>query len=217
MQGSLKRNLDVFQKLCGDDALRNVVLCTTKWSDVEEEDGEGRTEELVHGYWKEMIEHKSTVHALKNCCQSAWNVVDLIIESNREKMRALQIQKELVDDHKLIPDTEAGRELRYNLKNLIKTLEADKSLNPSRRNELNDLIAVVRDQIKAMRVPFSVRVLNFLDIANDKMLYIFSAENLIWIFRQLLYSLGYEQWTPQDNDSIILCVINFNDSHGGVF
>ena len=113
-------------------------------------------------------------------------MVDLIIESNREKMRALQIQKELVDDHKLIPDTEAGRELRYNLKNLIKTLEADKSLNPSRRNELNDLIAVVRDQIKAMRVPFSVRVLNFLDIANDKMLYIFSAENLISIFRQLM-------------------------------
>ena len=83
-----------------------MVLCTTKWSDVKEEDGERHTKELVDVYWKEIIEHRSTVHALKNSCPSAWKVLDLIIESNREKMRALQIQKELVDDRKLIPDTE---------------------------------------------------------------------------------------------------------------
>ena len=84
--------------------------------------------------------------------------------------------------------------------------------------EVNDLpIAVVRHQIKAMRIPFSVHVLNFFDIANNKVLCIFSAENRISIFRQLLYSLGQEQWTPQDNDFIILCATNFNDSHGRVF
>ena len=204
MQGSFKRNLDVFRKLCGDGALRHVVLCTTKWSEVDAEVGKQRTEQLKGDFWKEMIEHRSTVLALYSE-NSAWEVVNLIIESNREKMTALQIQKELVDDRKLIPDTEAGRELRSSLKNLITTLEADKSLNPSRRNEFNDLIAVVREQIKAMRVPFSVRVLNFLDIANDKMLYIFSAENLISIFRQLL---GQEQWTlPEDVGHLILCAL----------
>lgn len=224
MQGSLKRNLDVFRKLCGDGALRHVVLCTTKWSQVEEEVGERRTEHLKGVFWKEMIEHGSTVLALndqnvglpadlamspENSCRfvSAWRVVNLIIESNREKMTALQIQKELVDDRKPIPDTEAGRELRFSLKTLIKILEetkADESLNASRRDEINALIGVVRDQIKAMRIPFSLRVLNFFNIASDKMLYIFSAENLILIFRQLLCSLGQEQWTPQDNDFIIL-------------
>jgi hypothetical protein len=194
-----------------------VVLCTTKWSDVKKEDGERRTKQLEKVYWKEMIEHGSTVLALEDSCQSAWMVVDLIIESNYEKIGALQIQKELVDDRKLIPDTEAGRELRSGLKNLIKTLEetkVDKGPSSSRRNEVNALIAVVRDQIKAMRVPFSLRILNFLDIANDKMLYIFSAENLIAMFRQLLYSLGQKQWThtrfgEADFDHFILCALHF--------
>ena len=92
MQGSFKRNLDVFRKLCGDGALRHVVLCTTKWSEVDAEVGKKRTEQLKRDFWKEMIEHRSTVLALDSE-NSAWEVVNLIIESNREKMTALQHQE----------------------------------------------------------------------------------------------------------------------------
>ena len=41
--GSTRKNLDVFQKLCGKD---RVVLCTTKWSDIQQEEGERQTERL---------------------------------------------------------------------------------------------------------------------------------------------------------------------------
>ena len=43
MLGPISKSLDVFQKLCGTDALKRVVLCTTKWSDTYQEDGEKRT------------------------------------------------------------------------------------------------------------------------------------------------------------------------------
>jgi hypothetical protein len=36
MQGSAKSNILLFRKLCGDNALQNVVLATTMWDITEE-------------------------------------------------------------------------------------------------------------------------------------------------------------------------------------
>ena len=46
MLGSTRKNLDVFQKLCGEEPLKRVVLCATKWSDIQQEEGERQTERL---------------------------------------------------------------------------------------------------------------------------------------------------------------------------
>jgi len=42
MQGSAKKNLLMFKKLCGEDALRNVILVTSMWDRVSMEDGNKR-------------------------------------------------------------------------------------------------------------------------------------------------------------------------------
>ena len=42
MNGSTRRNLDMFYQLCGDKALARVVLGTTNWEKVEEDVGENR-------------------------------------------------------------------------------------------------------------------------------------------------------------------------------
>ena len=168
MLGSTLKNLDVFQKLCGEDVLRRVVICTTKWSDVYEEEGKRRIEQLQEIYWKEM---GSAVCKFEESQKSAWDVIKPIIEENQiDKMGPLQIQEELVKEMKLIPDTKAGRQLRYSLDHLLKILKQASSKDPSRRKELDAQIAAIRDQIKAMRVPVTQRILRLLDLRVDKIL-----------------------------------------------
>ena len=166
MLESISKSLDVFQKMCGKDALKRVILCTTKWSDIYQEDGEKRIEQLKEMRWKEMIKAGSTVRKFEDSQKSAWDVIALIIEEDRiGKMDALQIQEELVEAKKVIPDTDAGRQLGYSLDQLLKSLKEAYKKNPSRREELDAQIAATRAKIRATRAPFNVtqRISKLLD------------------------------------------------------
>ena len=55
------KNPDMFMKLFGEDAFANVVLGTTKWTAIRQEIGQQREQELCDSFWKDMIEHGSTV------------------------------------------------------------------------------------------------------------------------------------------------------------
>jgi len=180
MLESTLKTLDVFRKLCGKGALKRVVLCTTKWSDIyQEEEGERRTKQLKEIYWKEMIEGGSTVHRFEDSQKAAWDVIAPIIEEDRiGKMDALQIQEELVEAKKLIPETEAGRQLRYSLDQLLKILKQASSKDPSRRKELDARIAATQDQIRAMRGPVTQRISKLLDLVVDKVLDIFMSTDV---------------------------------------
>lgn len=47
MQGSAKKNLLMFKKLCGEDALKKVVLATTMWDKVPQRQAEEREKQLI--------------------------------------------------------------------------------------------------------------------------------------------------------------------------
>ncbi|EDR05892.1 uncharacterized protein LACBIDRAFT_302516 [Laccaria bicolor S238N-H82] len=85
MKGTALRNLEVFKKLCGDRALRSVVLGTTKWTELPvastsvEDVGEQRLKELCGKYWLEMIERGSIVRKFEDTQQSAWDMVDSVL------------------------------------------------------------------------------------------------------------------------------------------
>jgi predicted GTPase len=55
MQGAAMRNLFMFKKLCGRNALKNVILATTMWDYDQPPKGEEREEELksTHEFWGE--------------------------------------------------------------------------------------------------------------------------------------------------------------------
>jgi hypothetical protein len=63
MQGSAKRNLYMFKKLCGDSALKNVILGTTMWDKVSETEGIARERELTStpDFWGWMMDQGSRV------------------------------------------------------------------------------------------------------------------------------------------------------------
>lgn len=80
MQGSALRNLRIFRKLCGDEGLKNVVLATTFWDEVDPSVASRREKELIedNNYWGKMIMHGSQVKRLGLDRKSALHVLSTV-------------------------------------------------------------------------------------------------------------------------------------------
>lgn len=124
MTGSALRNLMMFQKLCGNESLKNVVLVTTFWDAVLLEEGKMREKELVSNlrFWKPMVERGSKVHRYYPNKSKA---VDIVKEVLRNQTTILDIQKELVDQHRVLKDTSAGQALSEEYSQQLRILETE--------------------------------------------------------------------------------------------
>ncbi|KAH7925409.1 hypothetical protein BV22DRAFT_1129071 [Leucogyrophana mollusca] len=109
MFGTSRKSLTMFRRLCGDDALKNVIIATTKWSEVDEDVGVDREKELARNFWQEVIDHGSRMAQFRDTRDSAWDIVDLVAPV---RSLPLQIQTEVVDLGKPIPETDAAHALR---------------------------------------------------------------------------------------------------------
>ena len=101
----------MFQELCGRDNFQNVVLVTTMWNEVSQDEGQRREEELYNKFWHWMIGLGSTTHRFDLTEESAWDIINCISVSPPDERRPLQIQREMVDEHKPIHMTSAGKTL----------------------------------------------------------------------------------------------------------
>ena len=80
MIGASRLNLDMFRKLCGDDALKNIIIRTTKWGDVDRDTGLRRTSHLAETFWKEMADYGTTITEVLATAESAWGVINIMIQ-----------------------------------------------------------------------------------------------------------------------------------------
>ncbi|KAF4582668.1 hypothetical protein EYR40_002591 [Pleurotus pulmonarius] len=176
MAGTPLKNLHMFEKLCGKTALKNIILTTTMWDEVEGKTGEQREEELKKHYWKSMISQGSTAMRFENTEQSAWNIIDAIVNSHNERY-AVELQEELVDMKQGLPETKAGQELYGKLQALVSrqhdTLQKirasmkrhdDETILSALREEYEDLRkqgeVTVRD-MEALKIPIGKRLRRF--------------------------------------------------------
>ena len=74
MNGSTRRNLDMFYQLCGDKALARVVLGTTNWGEVEEDVGEKREKLFAETFWSTMTSSGSNSLRFDKTERSAWTL-----------------------------------------------------------------------------------------------------------------------------------------------
>ena len=124
MKGTTRRNLDTFHRLCGDKALSKVVLGTTKWGEVDEGIGEMREQELADTFWSPMTAAGSKMLRFDRTERSARAFLKTILdqlefgEIGKTNDNVLQIQNEIVDLDRKIPETTAGTEMRYTLEQL---------------------------------------------------------------------------------------------------
>ena len=167
--GSVRKNLAMFRKLCGDEALKNVVLGTTKWDDVRLELGQQREIQLRDNFWKEMIQHGSVIMQVHD--DSAWNVVNHILEN--ETIDSVLIQNELMKLRMIIPQTSAGQELRFTLQELLEMqiqrmhqLEMEEKDEWHERKVAQNLagIRATVNQISELEVPINFRIKRWLNL-----------------------------------------------------
>ncbi|PSS36825.1 hypothetical protein PHLCEN_2v1369 [Hermanssonia centrifuga] len=110
MGGISKRNFGMFRSLCGEKTLQNVVIVTNMWGEVSEERGVARENELANdnALFKPVLEKGAQMVRHYNTHQSGQEILRRLVDNNP---LPLQIQHEIVDEHKQVQQTVAGAEL----------------------------------------------------------------------------------------------------------
>jgi hypothetical protein len=133
--GTPLKNLRMFEKLCGKHALGNIILTTTMWDKIDETTGQEREKELKGQYWKSMIRLGSTTIRYRNTKDSAWEILDKVLQSGHNR-HAVLLQNEMVDMERQLNETDAGRTLYTALESLVKR----------RQETLDEIQAVSKEQ-----------------------------------------------------------------------
>ena len=117
------KNLDMFQRLCGEESFKNVLLVTTKW-DQSREFARNHEKELIDKFWAVMIKlgsshPKRLGNVVDRSSDIADPVTDIIGPILNFQPTFLQIQRELGNGKHLI-DTKAGQYVDKDLNVAIK-------------------------------------------------------------------------------------------------
>lgn len=121
MSGSSLRNLKMFQELCGQDPLQNVILATTGWTEAKMAGTLAKAEEhelslSTNGqFWKGVLDNGARLDRFMDSRESA---LAMIMKLARHETIPLKIQREMVDQNKLLIDTSAGNAVNEELKRL---------------------------------------------------------------------------------------------------
>jgi hypothetical protein len=175
MLGTTRKNFDMFRKICGDEAAASVILGTTKWAEVRQGVGERREQQLIEAYWRDMIAQGSRVRRHGGTSESAWDIVYCILDT-LGRSEALQIQHELVNLHKIIPETGAGKTLRHTLQQLLEMQKkmaeelaaqaggGDDAQIQAKLEEHRNQMRTTLKQINGLKIPISRRVMKILGL-----------------------------------------------------
>jgi len=119
MEGSSVKNLRMFRELCGEKNFSNVILCTTMWDKVGEEEGREREEELksTRTFWGSLISRGAqVVQHQGDLTASTRKIAESLIPKGTI---VLQLQQEL-DRNGNLSDTSAGRVLTGEIEDMKK-------------------------------------------------------------------------------------------------
>ena len=173
MAGTPLKNLNMFANLCGDDAVRNVILTTTMWSRVQADVGFRREKELRGKYWKTMLDLGSGTHRFLDTYESAWSIINVFLKKDQND--TLLLQEEMVDLEMRLSETHAGKTLYSELqklladqKDIVRSLQEDAEhqqneyLAREMREEyerIQDQLRITFDQIQEIKIPLGRRIL----------------------------------------------------------
>jgi len=148
MGNSPLRLLGTFKNICGEDAFQNIILVTTMWDEVAPGEGNVREQELRSRYWKHMLALGARMERFSNTKESAEHIVS---KFGSETRRPLLIQREVVDERKLLSETIAGQPFFSSpvgianfLQNAVKALQ--RKLRRAKRAERPALKEDIRQQ-----------------------------------------------------------------------
>jgi hypothetical protein len=138
MTASALKNLRIFATLCGQKAMPNVIIVTTKWSKIAIEEGARRMKELETHFWKDMIVDGCGTARFEDTYESAWNIIGSLGDKHPVHV---QLAHEIVDSKLLLNETHAGIAIDEDPKEWVKSRqETDRRLREPARNQVNELV-----------------------------------------------------------------------------
>ena len=153
----------------------NVVIATTMWDRVSEEEGNEREDELRRDFWGEMVAHGCRTERFENSHDSAWHIIRSLSVPHSAQVL---LPTEIVDDKLRINETAAGVTLNKELEKLIKAQknasrmleQQDKKQDDElvvhelneRKVQIDEKILQFSNQLRELKIPFWRRVYLFL-------------------------------------------------------
>ena len=172
------KNLSRLCQLCGDSPFARIVHGTTHWGEVDEILGRTREEQLAVTFWNTMTASGSNLKSLRfdKSEKSARAFLDAILGQlkfgeNEEILNdsVPRIQNELVDLERRIPETEAGKKLRYTLDQL-REIQKDEANS----EKAAALAASITKQIAELRISLPRKIYLTFFVSRLEILHILS-------------------------------------------
>ncbi|KAI0503403.1 P-loop containing nucleoside triphosphate hydrolase protein [Xylaria bambusicola] len=156
------KNLQMFQKLTGENNLKNVVLATSMWDKVSPEEGLAREQELKNKFWKVLLAFEAKALRYAGTAESARSIAQILMAN---KPFFVRLQKEMGKDNKALRDTAAGQQV---MMELVKMKEEHK-------RELADMEATMRNTaaenklvVEALKEHYQERLKDLEKMLNDE-------------------------------------------------
>ncbi|KPM39242.1 hypothetical protein AK830_g7311 [Neonectria ditissima] len=103
--GSAVKTFEIFKRICGQTALSNVLLTTTRWNEIDEQTGASRERQLRSDFWAYMVGRGSNMSRFHGDHTSA---VALISQLIAKEPIVLRIQHQMINEGKKLHETDAG-------------------------------------------------------------------------------------------------------------
>ncbi len=114
-QRSAVKTLNIFKEICGEKAFPNVILATTRWSEVTEAVGAEREKDLRSKFWTYMLHKGAYMTRFHGDKSSGVGIVGQLLGKSHV---VLDLQRELVDEKKVLDQTAAGAIINDNVNKL---------------------------------------------------------------------------------------------------
>lgn len=139
--GSSVKTLEIFKKICGKVALKNVLLVSTRWNEVDEALGASREQQLRDNFWAYMLSNGSTMARFYGNRESAVGIASQLM--SRQSI-ILELQTELIEQGKPLNQTVAGAYVNGDISEL-------KAQHEQELRELEKLRQTLQESDRAMK------------------------------------------------------------------
>ena len=139
------KTFEIFKKVVGVDALKNVLLVTSRWEGVTQATGSDRERQLREKFWAFMLGRGSNMSRFLGDRDSA---IALIGQLLCKEVVVLELQKEIVHQGKRLDQTTAGSYVSDNLESLKAQYEEELASLERLKQELLESDRAMKRQIQ---------------------------------------------------------------------
>jgi len=144
-----RRISDMLKSLCGAAAMNHLMLCTTMWDKVSQEEGDERLDELCDtGAWKDMIANGASIGLISSVSPTAAADAEAIVNELILNVQPVElaIQDEMINQGKTVAQTGAGKVLTEHLREAREEAEREmQAIRETMRKE-NEAITAKANQ-----------------------------------------------------------------------